>query len=72
MVGHRHEKNAFRHGGRSFYSREDTVRHRKRRIEYERRIRQMLVSDDNRSVELGNRLDEIGFEFKTVALYIWM
>lgn len=44
VVSHGHEKNAFRYGGRSLYSRENTERHRERRIEHERRIGQVLVS----------------------------
>lgn len=44
MVNHEHEENAFHYGERSLHSGEDTARHRERRLEPERRVRQMLVS----------------------------
>lgn len=44
LVSYEHEKNALRHGRRSFHSRENTMWHRERRVKYERCVRQMLVS----------------------------
>lgn len=44
VVNHGHEENALHHGERSLHSGEDTARHRARRLEPERRVRQMLVS----------------------------
>lgn len=59
MVTHEYEKNAFRHGRRSFYSGEDTVWHRKRWIEHEWCICQMLVS---------SKIEKIGKWFENLDL----